>query len=988
MTKTKSNQPSEDVKPSPAGKPRLRLLRSACRLLLLIGLTILLVFAGCAAYLYYHPEHAKPLITQALSSYTDAQVTIEELTYSLAPMTIRAQGIAMASLDGMVGPLLRISHMEAHLGLVGPFGRRHLMINNLDVHNFSFALNSAKDLSGLERKETTPGIFARTLSRIVAVLLFRDIQLVQGNIDQGNAFIQSDQYAVRFENMFGTWAQNQRIEIGFSVHGESHDKELFLSTPNANISIEPTISLEDLRIKGRIEVATGSVRLSTFQTGFSHLNATFDYHALAEIIQLTEIIGELNDLKTAYFNGANGPLEATIGTDITFEGADNRFSAKTIKLQIINSMRLTGTDTVLGPSTVSLSCSGRHPIYTISNLTLKTTGAAVGTGEEPFRIENIHLGAEEGTFDSSRPSLEVLKMSLDTSLIKNLNGSLNGPIDHVTFRIRGDNTGVLEAGKSLGLLPAGFQFEARRDQLDITGELTGQRLAFECTMDCQEVGFQNQAGTYLGEKINTTIRSKGEWDFSQSRLKTDGRFDLKSGEILLDRFYFNLAENPFSARLAGADYRLSDEALSFTGFDIDFKDILKISTAGRLRIKSGIKDLHVRINLPETPVNSLYEHFGLEPFKIEKPFLEKLALSGHISTNLTVEGDFEHPLVHGRCTVKNGSISLSDNDFSVQGIEWELPLWYAPLPHKDMETNSLHGRLAISSISHTMLPEQSLDIPIEVKPNRLQFEGPISLKIPGGVVQMDAINIQDILTPDMRVQSGIHLDELRLEPLFSPLWAQPIEGTAQGDISPIMLQNGRIWTKGKFILNLFGGMVVINNVEVDKLFSLFPVLKLDGMWHDLNLADMTTGTAFGKIEGILNGQVKNLEIANGQPQNFQLLVETEKKKGIRQRISIKAVENIAHLGGGGSPFMGLAGTFASLFRTFPYEKIGARASLENDIFRVNGLIREGEQEYLVKRSGFSGVDVVNQNQDNRIRFKDMVKRIKRITASDRGPVIE
>jgi len=43
---------------------------------------------------------------------------------------------------------------------------------------------------------------------------------------------------------------------------------------------------------------------------------------------------------------------------------------------------------------------------------------------------------------------------------------------------------------------------------------------------------------------------------------------------------------------------------------------------------------------------------------------------------------------------------------------------------------------------------------------------------------------------------------------------------------------------------------------------------------------------------------------------------------------------------------------------------------------------------LVERGRFSGVNIVNQNPDNRIRFKDMVKRIKRVTAKGGGPVIK
>jgi hypothetical protein len=150
---------------------------------------------------------------------------------------------------------------------------------------------------------------------------------------------------------------------------------------------------------------------------------------------------------------------------------------------------------------------------------------------------------------------------------------------------------------------------------------------------------------------------------------------------------------------------------------------------------------------------------------------------------------------------------------------------------------------------------------------------------------------------------------------------------------------------------------------------------------------MTTDTTFGKIAGTLKGHIRDFEIASGQLQRFDLLLETVKIKGVPQTISIKAVDNIAQIGGGQSPFVGLAGAFASVFEKFPYEKIGIRATLENDMFTINGTIREGGMEYLVKRGSFSGVNIVNQNPDNRISFKDMVNRIKRITHKD-GAVVK
>jgi len=131
-----------------------------------------------------------------------------------------------------------------------------------------------------------------------------------------------------------------------------------------------------------------------------------------------------------------------------------------------------------------------------------------------------------------------------------------------------------------------------------------------------------------------------------------------------------------------------------------------------------------------------------------------------------------------------------------------------------------------------------------------------------------------------------------------------------------------------------------------------------------------------------------LEIAHAQPQKFDLLLETVKTKGVDQKISIQAVDSIARIGGGESPFMGLTGAFITLFEKLSYSKIGIRASLVNDIFRIRGSDWEGGPDHLVKSGGFPRVNVVNHDSGKPIPFKKMVNRIKGVMASKSGPVIK
>jgi hypothetical protein len=122
----------------------------------------------------------------------------------------------------------------------------------------------------------------------------------------------------------------------------------------------------------------------------------------------------------------------------------------------------------------------------------------------------------------------------------------------------------------------------------------------------------------------------------------------------------------------------------------------------------------------------------------------------------------------------------------------------------------------------------------------------------------------------------------------------------------------------------------------------------------------------------------DLRIAYGQAVGFKLRAESVPVKGEPQKVSLAAVNAISVVGTGAS----LTSTAISLFKPFvqefAYRKIGILCVLTNDVFRVNGLIKEGGVEYLVRKPLLFGINVVNRNPDNRISFKDMLERINRV----------
>jgi hypothetical protein len=286
-----------------------------------------------------------------------------------------------------------------------------------------------------------------------------------------------------------------------------------------------------------------------------------------------------------------------------------------------------------------------------------------------------------------------------------------------------------------------------------------------------------------------------------------------------------------------------------------------------------------------------------------------------------------------------------------------------------------------------VLPAQELKLPFDVRPNELNTTGDLRVRFPAGEVRLGSVSGRDLFSLSPKVQTRLTVERVQVGEFLRDLWSSPVDAVVNGELEDIAFDGRDVRSHGRLVVDIFKGKIIVQNPGVDAALSTAPNLRADCLIQGVHLADATQDTSFGRIQGVLGGRLEHLEIVGGQPQRFTLLLETIRTQGVPQRINVEAVENIARIGGGQSPFVGLAGNVASFFKEFTYDKIGIRADLENDLFKINGTIKEGGVEYLVKRGGVPGVDVVNSNPVNQISFKDMVKRVRRVTESQSGPVV-
>jgi len=677
-------------------------------------------------------------------------------------------------------------------------------------------------------------------------------------------------------------------------------------------------------------------------------------------------------------------LEGTVSGSIRAEGT---FPDLDVAAELrVQGATFSGEGLTVKPCRVGLAVAGKYPSYRVHEFTASMPEVDLRLGEKTLQIKNVKVDLGKGEVNAEKRSIHFPSGELTSSLLKNLKLSAGLEGEQAIVSLKGENVNLMPSLVALNLLPADLTFSGD-ESLHLEALLHGKAsCSITGGLDLTNLGFQNPDSSYVGEGIVAAMKADAEINLTKGRTTAKTRMVVDEGELLWDKFYADFRKNAFSGVCEGA-YDGMGRTLKLSTVKLQMKDIVALEGEGRILDSDQAPRVDLALRIKQTPLKPVFNIFLVEPFRAETPFLSSIQVDGSVSGALKLKGSRTDWTARGNCRWVDGALSSEDDGFSIEGVDLDFPVWLRA-GQGDIGQTVATGALAIRSMRVPLLPEQAIHISLHALPNHLVAGLSTHLKIPGGELEVGPVAFTDMLTSGRSIETSLTMDGIQLEPLVSGILAQPIQGVMEGRLAPIRLEGETLRSEGQIRAEVLNGEIFLSDFGVSGIFSPGPVLKMNARWDNLSLAELTSGTAFGKIEGVLQGHINGLEIAYGQPQAFDLLLETTKKKGVDQKISVKAVDNISQLGGGQSPFIGVAGAFAAIFKEFPYEKIGIRAFLENDVFRINGTVKEGGKEYLVKRGGISGVNVVNQNPDNRVRFKDMVKRFKRVTAGKSGPVVK
>src|SRR5690606_6678059 len=142
---------------------------------------------------------------------------------------------------------------------------------------------------------------------------------------------------------------------------------------------------------------------------------------------------------------------------------------------------------------------------------------------------------------------------------------------------------------------------------------------------------------------------------------------------------------------------------------------------------------------------------------------------------------------------------------------------------------------------------------------------------------------------------------------------------------------------------------------------------------------------FGSISGRLDGRIEGLRLVDWQPVAFDARLLTDRTRGVPQRISQRAAQNISSVGDA-SFANSLQGRLIALFDDFGYSQLGISCRLRNTVCEMGGL-RSGSNTFtIVAGAGLPRLTVIGHNR--LVDWPVLVERLADVAGGDVKPVFQ
>jgi hypothetical protein len=606
-------------------------------------------------------------------------------------------------------------------------------------------------------------------------------------------------------------------------------------------------------------------------------------------------------------------------------------------------------------------------------------------GPETIRLENVSLKGESAV-DTKADTiqakiLEVEIPSLGSFEFEGLSRITGSPDFAVNAK-----TSNMEIGNILetvpGILPEALSAWQPAGKTEISLDLQSRsrsprRYDLRGHVRFQGLSFQNPEGSVIAEGIGSGLKFETSFNPSESETPVSFEFDLERGESLWNAAYFNWGTQPFRMRGRGEYERELSQIRSLDA-------VLNLASLGEFRVGGNLnlgqrRSAVISLSAPSLDLESLYAFWaGLNPSHLSPwSFTGSAAVDVHLSVGRSLT-------IRGRLRIPDATGERMGGATQIAGLKIDMPFCISNRTHPAERSEDLvvaPGRIRIEGFKTPAMSLDTLDVSF-LSARNLFLLYPFETTLWGSRLGIGktVVSVSPV-TLNPRTVATLSLEKLDLSRLPASGENFSLTGTVSIPNNALLIEPGELTIRGRILAEIYGGEVTIENLRTRDALSTTRTVSFNARIKELDLEKLTDSVPFGRITGIIDVTVDDFALSYGQPESFDLTILSVKREGVPRKFSLKAVDDLSVISSGGSSSMPSSSFLTRFVSSFNYDRIGISCSLKNDIFVLQSTIVEGGVHYLVRRSPLFGIDVVNKKPVNRIGFKDMLGRLKRIGQS-------
>jgi len=555
-----------------------------------------------------------------------------------------------------------------------------------------------------------------------------------------------------------------------------------------------------------------------------------------------------------------------------------------------------------------------------------------------FRLIDLYLAggtvAVDGEEQGDQWQLQIDAKAVDGKLIQQL-------VPQERFKLKGGKINIkLNASGSHTLVK---EFALTSGFNSLTGQTKNGQFATEALM------------------LELTLSAKnynGLWQW-QSHI------DINGGALYVDPLYLEMAGQNIVWEAQG-DWDVSNNRVEINSANYKHSKVGELSGSAIVQYKDGASLEKAQLSLNSDNLQDLSAIY-LKPF-FEQTVLQGVTLAGHLKAYFSID--------HQALTALAATFNHLDvKDAAGRG---EIQGGVGQLNWSDDEIFSRPSNFAWQQLQVYSLPIGPAELSFLSRADSIRLLKKTQLPFLGGSIAVNHFSWQVKKQQDPEVSFEGDVSNVSLEQLSLALNWTPLSGTISGHIPRVEYSNKTLSLGGELIIKVFDGEIKVSNLAASGLFTDFPKFHSDLEIENLDLDQLTGKFEFGGITGKLSGYVRQLYMENWQPVTFFAWLGTPENDDSRHRISQKAVQNIANIGGGAADL--LSKSFLRFFETFGYDKLGLGCYLHDGVCQLMGVEATESGYAIITGGGLPRIDVIGYNP--RVDWNVLMERLKRISTSD------